>query len=192
MKSGWILLLLLSAGLNLGLGYALLTQDTSDWDAPPARQTGGWDPGARWADHDSATWAEMARHRFRRLADRLDLSEEQQEPFRRIKRETFPRIRQGRQEVRRQRGLFHTACLAAEVDPDEIMKRARQLSAAQARLDSLVTSALLAELVLLEPEQRRRYLQMMPWIDPHLDHPGHERPPSGRHGRHRRGQDAAD
>jgi Spy/CpxP family protein refolding chaperone len=53
---------------------------------------------------------------------------------------------------------------AAEIDSTALRVLARQAAAAQVELDSLTAGTMLAEAHHLQPEQRRRYAEIMPWV----------------------------
>jgi hypothetical protein len=163
MKRGWLWLLLLSLGLNVGLGLGLLShRSTSETGSdPPRPQRSGFrfQPTV-W---DSVYRAEQAHHRVGRLARRLGLAPEMGERLGRVHMEALPGIHRHRLAVHAARGRLHQAVLAPEPAPDSVRVLLEDLHRAQARLDSLVTETLLRELSLLSPEERARYLAMMPW-----------------------------
>jgi hypothetical protein len=49
------------------------------------------------------------------------------------------------------------------VEPDSIRSAVRELTGRKAVLDSLVTETMLQELDSLNPQQRERYLRILPW-----------------------------
>jgi hypothetical protein len=93
-----------------------------------------------------------------------------------------PLITRNREAVQQARQQLHAACLEPGTPPDSVRLRVRALTAAQGRLDSVVTETLLQELTQLNSEQRRKYLATMPWDQP----PGKERPGEPRGRGHRR------
>jgi len=184
MKRGWLLLLLLSMGLNAGLGYAVLSRKGSDsvktipamsedeYASPNGRPDGV--PG----EMDPAAYMEK---RFQRMAKRLELTPEQMAELRPLRLGMFTQIQERRREIRWTRRSLHAACLDSAVEADSVRYYVKRLAAMQGHLDSLITETLLRELGVLTPAQRVRYLETMPW-----DHSGPR--PGGRHsGQHRQG-----
>jgi len=156
--------------MNLGLGYSIIVRN-SPAERDPVQQHG---PGTRRGEHpadlDSTDMMQMVQERFRHVADRLELTPEQRATFRELKMSAVPFIRNNRQEVIQARRLLHAACTAETVSPESVRRYVSQLARAQGLLDSLVTETLLQEMMLLSPDQRELYLEMMPW----------ERGPGGR------------
>ena len=64
--------------------------------------------------------------------------------------------------VRQARRNLHHLTLAADVPADSLRLAIRLVGRRQAVMDSLVTETLLAELQVLDPEQRRIYMKLMP------------------------------
>jgi hypothetical protein len=177
MKRGWLLLLLLSVGLNIGLGYAVLSRRTAEEEAgtvPAWRER----PPA-FATEDTAAFRRFMESRFSRLARRLDLSPEVKEELWQSRLAVGPHIMAQQRAVREARQRLHAAFSADPAAPDSVSLRLRELGRAQAALDYLVSASLLHEMMLLPPEQRRLYLDFMPW-ERH-GRPEHERggPPHG-------------
>ncbi|MFH1842465.1 MAG: periplasmic heavy metal sensor [bacterium] len=170
MKRGWLVILLLSVGMNLGLGYSVIMRNITPESDPAAHRFPETPRDMHPADQDSASLVRMVQERFGHVADRLELTPEQRSTFQQLKLAAVPFIRTNRQQVIRARQLLHAACTAETVSPESVRAYVSQLAHAQGRLDSLVTETLLQEMMLLSPEQRERYLEMMPW----------ERGPGGR------------
>ncbi len=162
MKKGWVLVLLISLGLNLGLGLRLLG-DRPGKDGPPFsgrdgefRRTGG-----RWADQDTSVRRKMFAQRMNHMAERLDLSPEQQVVFQEVHRETGRMLMQKRILIGKKRELLHTLVTSDRIDKDGIRVAIAGLGREQAVLDSLVAETVLQEMDVLEPGQRVRYLEML-------------------------------
>ena len=188
MRRGWLLLLLLSVGLNLGLGYAMLSRRAQSDEA-------GSRPAWRrfeqaFVAQDTARIHEMMDRHWGRVADRIGLPPELREDLRRTRREALPRMWQRRQAVDAARQRLHQAFIADALEPDSVAPRLRDLNAAQASLDSLVSMLMLEELRKLDPEQRRAYLEHMPLQRPGPPGPGPRDPGRGRrHGGGPQGRD---
>ncbi len=181
MRRGWVLLLLLSVGLNVGLGYGIVSRDQAgDEEAAmgPARVGGtGLSPRTDWPE-DPDLLRQQARRGSNRLARRLQLDPTQETAFRHIRLAAWPEINTHRRAIHQARQRLHAACLSHDIEADSVRWHVRHLVATQGRLDSLIAETLLQELTLLTPSQRQRYLETMPW-----DRPG---PRAGRSGRHHR------
>jgi hypothetical protein len=187
MRRGWLLLLLLSVGLNLGLGYALLSQRTQAEDTVPGPARGSFERAL--VAQDTARIHEMLDRHFERVADRIGLPPELREDLRRTRRAALPRMWQRRQAVDAARRRLHRAFVAEEIRPDSVALCLRELNAAQAGLDSLVSTLMLEEMRKLSPEQRRAYLEHMPLQRPGPPGPGPRDPGRGRrHGGGPRGR----
>lgn len=164
MKKGWFLLLGLSAGLNAGLLYAVLAARPPL--APPL--ISGCEepiPAGRpvcppWCCDLADT---LAHHRVARIGRALELSEPQQAEMTRIREEAVPRILAERNAVREALVALRDAYSDPETAPEQVRALVRRLNAAQGRLDSLASETLLREAALLTSEQRRRYVEIMPW-----------------------------
>ncbi len=183
MKRTWLLLLLLSFGLNIGLGYAVLSRRGTDTDPlSPTLPSYGSGRGVALRDSVQGSTEEFWNRRLNRICRRLQLDPDQEKAFRQVRLETLSEIDTRRQEVRQTRRALHLSCLDPETPPDHVRQLVHTLAVAQGRLDSLVTETLLRELALLTPEQRQRYLATMPW-----DLQSPERPHANRqrYGQHR-------
>lgn len=150
MKRVLLLVLLLSAGLNIGLGMALhrargdqREASSRPWmdhgpgmrpgEAPPGESGGHPGPGGGRAR------LEQMRKRLGPEADRL------------------------RREAHAARESLRVALSRPAIDEAEVRARMREMSAAQARLDSTVVETMVRELGEMTPEQRAETLRLMPW-----------------------------
>jgi hypothetical protein len=132
MKRLWLLILLVSVGLNLGLAWQMWKEGDGT-KGLHARHEGRWSKNQErhWpAKGDSAAWHRMGHERMDRVSSRLELDQEQAEAFRESHAETIHRLGDKRALVRESR--------------DELR-------------------ALMAELSVLDPDQRTHYLRMMPF-----------------------------
>lgn len=162
MKKIWVLVLLISLGLNVGLGLRLLNS------GPPAG--GGYVRGrgesthrsqGRWAHRDSADRHRMFNLRMERLADFLDLNPDQRVVFEKVHEETGRLLMRKRELIAERRELLRELVSREVVDQDQIRASIAQLGQQQAVLDSLVAETLLQEMAVLEPAQREQYLEML-------------------------------
>ena len=162
MKKGWVLVLLVSLGLNLGLGLRLL----GDRGGPGPRGSSRLDRESRlthgrWADKDTTARKKMFARRMEHIADRLELTPGQREVFQEVHQETGRVLMQKRVLISEKRDLLHTLVTSDEVDQDRIRGAIRELGQEQAVLDSLVAETVLQEMAVLDPDQRARYLEML-------------------------------
>lgn len=158
MRRGWLVLLLVSLGLNIGLALAITSLRTGHrplaflgaGELPP--------PPPPEAEMDS-----LVQQRLHRITARLDLSPEQDARFRAARQAALPEILARRSEVRRLRTALHDAYGAQQVERNQVQALVARLALAQGRLDSTVAAAFLDELAVLTPAQREIYLGLMPW-----------------------------
>lgn len=172
MKRSWALGLLVSVGLNLGLGYRLLVGQPDRTDVMgvhPAEQQlrqppEGRPPGRalRFGPEDIGRWDDWVQLRLDRISRRLDLTESQRRAFAGILTESAGRVGPQLQLVREARRNLRRLTLVAAAPDDSLRRAIRLVGQSQAAMDSLVTETLLAELQVLDPEQRRIYLKLMP------------------------------
>jgi hypothetical protein len=182
VKRWLIVLLLVSLGLNAGLIYRAATR-------PSAYDAGGeptGDPAALRerprlgpAMADSASWSRQVDHRLRSILQRLDLAPDVAQEYTRIHRESALNIWHAGKDLGQRRHELRDAMLTAERDPGRIRHAVARLTLAQARFDSLVAEAMLAELDVLPPDRQERYLELVPWQrwgdGGHRGHPRHRR-----------------
>jgi Spy/CpxP family protein refolding chaperone len=194
-RFGW-LILLVSLGLNLGLSYRLLNRP--DPSAEPGfgpgpeeeflrdgqHRRGGFDegPGRDWREsrRDSNQWRQIMEGRLDRVARRLELTPQQVEVFRTAHRSNQPRILAQRGQVDAARDHLQVVIAGEGTDPESVRQAISDLGHRQAVLDSLITETLLQEMEILSPEQRARYLQILPVLKGSVSGRG-----PGRGGHHR-------
>lgn len=162
MKKGWVLILLISLGLNLGLGIRLLA-DRGDpggrGDTRQGREFRGWKN--RWADRDSAARRQMHSRRLDRIGDELGLSPQQRESFGRVHQETGRLLMRQRVLISEKREALHSLVANEGINRESIRSIIAELGQEQAVLDSLVAETIMQEMDILEPGQRARYLEML-------------------------------
>ncbi len=158
MKRGWLLLLILSLGLNVGLLFRPL------FGGPPLRPrflNAADGPGGAASVHPR--WDRFAERRLERLAGQLGLDPAQRERLLTIRRGGMESMSDRRDAVHRTRLALRTAYLSDPVDTVAVRARLTELGAAQARVDSLVAAVMLREIAVLTPAQRAPYLEALPW-----------------------------
>ena len=165
MKRWWLLLLLVSLGLNAGLGFRLATGGRGGEVPAITADPGGGprDLGIGLALADSATWQTGVERRLTRLQRRLGLEGELAARFADIHRVGARHVRGLGRELQMHRRELRASMVAQDLDPALVRLRVAALAAAQARLDSAVAEAMLAELEILPPESQVRYLATIPW-----------------------------
>jgi len=157
MKRGWLIVLLLSLGLNVGLGVNLLRRD----QVPPPL-AGERGPADLEAGPDHAQAERFLRRRLERMAAELGLSAEQRTALWNVHAEAGERIFAQRQAMREARAEMHEDLAAPAPDLARIHSVQRRISALQAELDSLVVEVMVRERAVLTPEQRERYRGFFP------------------------------
>jgi Spy/CpxP family protein refolding chaperone len=181
MKRGWTLILLVSLGLNIGLGLRLLRPGHPTGVQDPVALT---DPAAappsweRPAPGDSTAWSHYMGRRMQHLITRLDLRPDQVDGFRSAQAATGHLLREKRREVFQ--GRLQLRRMMAEDNADrQVLRQAMvALGRLQAEMDSLAADTLLREMEVLDPAQRAAYLDLLPTDGRRHDGrggPGHER-----------------
>jgi len=181
MKRGWFFLLALSIGLNIGLLYNSIVSDRdgrAHLPHPPFIGRGAPPGHPGMGMHCDPS--EMVHYRLGRLADRLDLTEEQRAEVRRVLSESMPALIEARDRMQEARQAVHEEYRKAEPDRDRVRELVGELGQAQARLDSIVAETLFLESEILTPEQRAQYLEAMPWEHARKGRPGERRRGQGR------------
>lgn len=178
MKKGWLLILLISLGLNLGLGLRLLGDRGGAGGRDEFRRTKEFrGERGRWASHDSVARKKMFTRRLDHMADDLDLSPEQREAFGKVHLGTGRLLMRKRVLIGEKRDLLHSLVTDEQIDKESIRAAIADLGQEQAVLDSLVAETMLQEMEVLEPEQRVRYLELLSFRGGGA---GHRRGPGGR------------
>ena len=171
MKRGWLMLLVVSLGLNAGLfGAALYERLTRPERATAGGAGRGWSRGREaWGEaaldttRGRAYWDSVSAQRVARLVDRLGLTREEGRSLLRLRQESVPRIMRLREGVWAARRQLQAAYSADPIDTTRVRNGLPRLALAQARVDSLVAQTMLDELALLNPDQKAAYLAALPW-----------------------------
>lgn len=162
MKKGWVLILLISLGLNLGLGIRLLGERGGPGGRGEIRQdrdSRRWKN--RWAERDSAARIQMHSRRLDRIGDELKLSPQQRASFGRVHQETGGLLMRQRVLISEKREALRSLVADEGINRESIRAIIAELGQEQAVLDSLVAETMMQELDILEPGQRARYLEML-------------------------------
>ena len=168
MKRGWMIVLLLSLGVNLGLGLSLLRPSHSP--PPPSSEVA---PEPEIAPEPGQT-DRFLRHRLDRMDRTLHLAPQQREALWSLHRDLGREIVDRREEVREARARLHQAYADSGAEAAALHRILRTVNASQTELDSLVIEVMLREREILTPEQRRHYQSLFP-MGPRR-HPRHESP----------------
>lgn len=167
-------LLLFSIALNVGFLSLAAVQRA---ERPPAPPVPG--PDSPRAAAEMQRWQ---RHRHQVVARALDLDEAQRQRFGASFDELRPRVRAARRAVMAERAVYGDAL--ARGDAAAARAAQRNLSYAQARVDSLCAEMMVQEASVLRPEQRARYVRWMfrPGAGPGGDDAPHGHGPGGPRG----------
>ena len=171
MKRGWLVLLIVSLGLNAGLLARVVIDRAQDrhpgWSRGPGDMREPGDPhGPGGPGGPAATdplWGRPAERRLDRLAKRLGLDSGQRSSLGEIRRETMISLGGQREAVRRARLALWDSYRAGPADSTAVRANLAALGRAQARVDSCVAAAMLREMALLTAAQRQVYLEELPW-----------------------------
>jgi Spy/CpxP family protein refolding chaperone len=181
MKRAWMLILLVSLGLNVGLAIQVFTGSDDDGRRHGSRR---WDErrleDRRWpAPGDTTAWRKAGYKRLERFRRRLDLSDDQATAFRANQERAMALLGGKRREIELVKSRIRTIMAEESVDREAVRAAHSELGLKQAEFDSLVTEFVLDDLETLDPDQREAYLRMHPYG------PGER---SGRHSRGERGR----
>ena len=162
MKRAVLLLLLVSVGLNMGLGFALKRQRDEMESAPP------------W------TFREPGSGRFEqtdRRPGRGRFDVERMGRMRDMRARIEPELEVQRVELLAARQALHEALSREDVEEAEIMARVGDMIAAQGGIDSLVVSGLVRELRQIPVGERDEILRMLDHFSDGFRGRGRGRPP---------------
>lgn len=153
------LVLLVSLGLNVGLGWSVVRALREEPRRSPAAAR-VW--RNRPATDDSVAWRRMMRRRVDRLASVLDLEPAQAARLEQLQAANAPTVRLHRDRIETARRALREHSEAATFDPAAIRAALAGVRHAQADLDSLAQEFLLQEFDVLTPAQRARYVELLP------------------------------
>jgi Spy/CpxP family protein refolding chaperone len=156
MRRIWFLVIAVSVGLNAGL---LIKSMGPGLEGPGREPAPGHLPG-------EGHFESVVENHLRRMTESLELDDEQRSTIAAIHVRLMPRIAAERRAMGEMRRTIASLFASPEFNPEAFQALARELSEAQARLDSLVTEAMLGEAAVLSPEQRQKYVGEMPWGKP--------------------------
>jgi hypothetical protein len=172
MKRIWFLVLALSLGLNAGMLYVSLSHQGGKMGTErdkPGRDDKG-NPGEsereRQPERAPGDFEAVIRSHLDRMTRDLHLDGRQRSAIAAVHERLLPRINEQRREMDSIRVDVASQYARPTVEPLEFHRIVRRLSSAQARLDSLVTEAMLGEAAVLTFDQRQAYLREMPWGNP--------------------------
>lgn len=156
------LILLVSLGLNLGLGWNVVRNLRTEGSLPRSA-------GRAWRDHpapeDTASWHRLMQKRVDRLASVLDLDPEQTAQLEQLQKTNASVVRAQRERVEAARLLVREVAAVDSGDDAVIRSALAGLRRAQADLDSLTQEFLMQEFAVMSAPQRARYLELLP-LDP--------------------------
>lgn len=172
MKKVLVLVLLISLGLNVGLGVRL-------WKGTcglPGRSSGLDHPG--FSDHprggsrggadgsgggrDGKFWQSVMERRLAFVTDQLGLDDEQTEAFKSTHQQAAVEFLAQRVKVQEARRQLMTAASAPDFGVEALRHLIADVGRQQVKLDSMVTETMLQEMEILDEDQRRQYMRILP------------------------------
>ncbi len=169
MKKILVLMVLISLGLNIGLG-ARIWKDRCNfsgtepgWSHPEFPDQAG--PGGRGGPgggRDSAFWGKVMDRRLTHVTRRLGLDEEQTQAFKNTHQEAAVGFLAQRLKVQKARRRLMEAASAADFSVDALRHLIAEVGHQQVKLDSMVTETMLQEMEILDEDQRREYMRILP------------------------------
>lgn len=161
MKRTVLMLLLLSVGLNIGLGFALKRQRDESAASPPV----AFHEGRKHADWEG------------RGPGRGHIPKERMEHMREMRTRIGPELGVQREAFHVARQALHDALSREDADEAEIMARVGDMIAAQGGIDSLVVSHLAREMRTMSLDDRKEILRMLDHFGGGFRGRGRGRPP---------------
>ncbi len=153
MKRAWLLVLAVSLGLNAGLLFMTLGKGRPG----PVPAPGDHRPPSVERPET------LLREHLLRMTESLGLDETQRAAVENVHRDLLPKIGEQFRLLGELRRSIADHYASSEFDAAQFKDLARSLSETQARLDSLVTEAMLGEAAVLTSDQRAKYAREMPW-----------------------------
>ncbi len=148
MRRTVAILLALSLGLNAGLVVRACRAPS-----PLERRASGQRP----------TLDEVLERHFERMTNNLELSAQQQTAIREVHETLLPSVREARMRVEASRDAAGNTFRGAVDAPDVFRASVHEIQQARAHVDSLLTEVLLAEMSVLNADQREEYVKASPW-----------------------------
>lgn len=172
MKKMLVLVILISLGLNIGLGARLWKESRgasgSRSGGLHSRHSGistGSGPGGRGGSgggRDSTFWRGVMERRLDMVADQLGLDDKQAGAFKVTHQEAAVEFLAQRDKVQEARRQLMEAASGADFGVDTLRHLIAEVGRQQAKLDSMVTETMLQEMEILDEDQRREYMRILP------------------------------
>jgi len=157
MKRHWLIILLLSLGLNVGLGLGVLRRELG----PPPPPQEAWNPAEA---HSKPPTRDMARHfmgkRLERMTRKLHLDGEQRVSLEELYQATSDAIFTRRGAMGAARAAMQERVMQTE-DPDLVRQMLAEHARMQAELDSIVVNVMLQERAIMHEDQLEGYREFM-------------------------------
>ena len=183
MKRAWFLAFALSLGLNAGLLYVSLSHRGDDGGSggrPRTRedQGGRGEDQREQPDQPPGDFESVIRRHLDKMTRDLQLDQRQRSAIAKVHEGLLPLIISERRDMEALRREVASRYAGPTIDGSEFRSLVQQISRRQARLDSLVTEAMLGEADCLTHDQRQKYVREMPWGSPMPppDRPAGDRP----------------
>lgn len=169
MKKILVLVVMISLGLNLGLGVRFW-KESRDISRPgnnlefcePVDQSGPGRQDGSGGGRDGSFWRGVMERRLAHVSDRLGLDPEQAEAFKKTHQEAAVGFLAQREKVQAARRQLMEATLGTDLEVGALRHLIAEVGRQQAKLDSMVTETMLQEMEILDEEQRREYMRILP------------------------------
>jgi len=170
MKKLLVLVLLISVGLNVGLGVrfwkgtcrlpAAVMDRPGFSEHPTGSPRGG--RGGSGGGRDGKFWHNVMERRLAMVTEQLGLDEEQAEAFKRTHQEAAVQFLAQRVKVQEARQQLMEAASGTDFGVDALRHLIADVGRQQVKLDSMVTETMLQEMEILNDDQRRQYMRILP------------------------------
>ncbi len=172
MKKILILVLLVSLGLNVGLGvrlwkgHSVFPHSGRSLDRHgSAKITEGSSRGGRHGSgggRDGKFWRSVMDRRLAHVVDELKLTEEQAVAFKKAHQDASVEFLAQRVKVQEARRQLMEGASAPGFGVEALRHLIADVGRQQVKLDSMVTETMLQEMEILDEDQRRQYMRILP------------------------------
>ncbi len=166
MKKLLVLVILVSLGVNISLGIRLWQDNhrfsPRDRSWGPADRPGPGGPAGADGGESGVFWSGVMERRLNHVVHRLGLDQDQENAFRNTHQKAAERFLRQRNMVQEARRRLMVEASGEDFSGKRLRPLIAEVGRQQVKLDSMVTETMLQEMDILDPEQRLKYLRILP------------------------------